>query len=55
MTQYTIDVHQPPARSASGPRVVDGRRLGAMALAMRSLASRRGPYLAPTISEYFAY
>jgi hypothetical protein len=55
MTCRTIDICQPPARAASGSGATDVRRLGPMALAMRFRAARRGPYLAPTESEYFAY
>ena len=50
-----IDPYQPPLGAASGSGTIDIRRLGPMALAMRFHAARRGPYVAPTESEYFAY
>jgi hypothetical protein len=55
MTCHTIDICQPPARATSGSGAIDVRRLGPMALAMRFRAARRGPYVAPSESEYFAY
>jgi hypothetical protein len=55
MTRYTTDVSQSPARAGSGAGPADIRRLGPMALAMSARAARRGPYVAPTEREYFAY